>query len=416
MTTNSNCTICQNPVRSWFSFMNSVDSLTCGHEFHHSCLVNLVDSTHVENPQSLSVQCPNCREYSLIPTTFSPERIAGWVETARRSALIVGHALSVGCSSFIGIKVFQVLSSQSDHPSYNLATLVRRAVPPVASLFAFTIVSNIMAISCEILLRPNGRLKQCITKVVTAIYNWKMESAVSPMDVTLHQTGLMSMAPEDQLCLVLIGYSNAVITLMKEDLQLTPFDADERQVVNAALNEMHVEREFIGKFSRFLQEERADLYLRLSRLGGLALYQGGNEEIKLELKQELINFQIDNSDVQIACTTDVAVRIGIVQTLDVFKEMFDWKTQEKEAEWKALLTQLQQERYDVDLIASVMEALLESLPEGQRLSQIPLLRWLGDEEIHDAIFDAIYGLRKEEFVRRDFELQQADTSDSDNDL
>src|ERR1700733_2218965 len=108
MSAPQNCTVCQEPLNgiSLSQIVAGTYAFPCAHKIHQTCLVRWTDTMHVEQPTSKTLNCPECRGVTALPTKHSAEQISTWVKTARRLTIAIGTLLGLGIGLWIARSSF----------------------------------------------------------------------------------------------------------------------------------------------------------------------------------------------------------------------------------------------------------------------------------------------------------------------
>jgi hypothetical protein len=212
------CTVCQEPLKalSLSQIVAGTYSFPCAHKIHQGCLVQWTEKMRVEQPKAKTLNCPECRHVTTLPTKHSAEQISNWVKTSRKVTIGICTILGLGIGLWIaGSSFAEGISKIALRTLYVSPSLVFSAVGgALGFLGSYFLISS----KCE----------SRFTRVVTASYNRIYGTEIHPRDIWMYQSGFSSAPKDYQLQMVKEYCMEVELLTFLEELKLVPFDRDER--------------------------------------------------------------------------------------------------------------------------------------------------------------------------------------------
>jgi hypothetical protein len=396
MSATQNCTVCQEPLKglSLSQIVAGTYSFPCpgAHKIHQSCLVQWTNKMHTEEPTAKTLNCPECRHVTKIPTKHSAQQISTWVKTSRRLTIAVCTILGLGIGLWIAGSSF----------AEGISKIALKTLHVAPSLVFSAAGGALGFLGSYFLISSNSESR--LTRVVTASYNRVYGTEILPRDIWMYQSGFFSAPKDYQLQMVQEYCMQVEIGTLIEELKLVPFERDERsslQTHSSLLESFQTHsRELANRFFETLASNHGDLYAQVKRRKSQLLQSTGNTELKEQLSG-MINEWLCETLVELDKTTldsKMAARITLVKVLQKSKEKIEFRDARKAAKWTSLISSLQRESHNSQSL--LMIDLERKLP--QNFFQQPLTLLLWNPAIEDGVFQALIELRKAQFVREGF--------------
>ncbi len=399
MSAPQNCTICQEllqePLKSPSRFITETYSFPCTHKIHHTCFVKWADFMHGEQPELTTLNCPLCRHPTRLQKMHSAERISNWVKTARRLAITV--------STILGFHIGRWFAGSSFAEEISQIALKTLHVSP---FLAFSLAGGALAFLGSYFLIPLNS-KSGLTRVITAIYNQVYGTEILPRDTWTYLSGFSSKPKEDQLQMVQKHFMEIETRTLVDQLELTPFNDEERQSLQVHIswikNLQTGSYPLTERFFEYLAFNLGEVYAPVRRLNSQLLQSAGNGDLKRELSDLIYRWlwevlaKVDKTSLD----SKMAARITLIKALELFKKKTNSMNKHNPAQWKALLSSLQEKCRDP--ASNLINKLQQKMGPDFFKQCLPLLLW--DPAIGDAVFEALTEIRKAQFERAGFFLK-----------
>ncbi len=382
MSTIQSCTVCQESLKD--NSLAGTYSFPCpgAHKIHQSCLVRWADTVHLDHPEAKTLNCPECREVTNLPTKHSTEQISIWVKTSRK--------VTIGICTILGLGIGLWIARSSFAGEISKIALKTLHVSP--SLVFSAAGGALGFLGSYFLISSNGESR--LTKVVTASYNRIYGTEILTRDIAVFQ-GFSSIPKDDQLQVAQSYFITFGIEMFKTQLEQIPFNEEELQALeqlNSLLQSLETDPLTLADaFFEELEENHGDLYAEFRNHNVKLIQSTGNAELKRtlnELIHKMLCQTLATLDTQTALDSKMSARITLVKILEGFKAVH-----EEDAKCTELLDSLQEEcRNSKSTLITDLEG---ALP--QNFFQQPLTLLLWDTDKTSAVLVALNQIRKTQF-------------------